>query len=65
MSCQYILIKLRGFIESRSKIPGAYCINLLPEKSSGYFNRIFFPYGKVNGKNHANLSFNFTRVFLR
>ena len=42
--------------------PGAYCINIFfPEKNSGYFNRFiltdFFFYGKVNGKNHANLSF--------
>ena len=25
--------------------PGAYCIKLLPEKNSGYFNRNFLPYG--------------------
>ena len=37
--------------------PGAHCIKLLPEKNSGYFNLSFFSYGKVNGKNHANLSF--------
>ena len=30
--------------------PGAYCIKLLPEKNSGYFNPNFFSYGKVNGK---------------
>ena len=32
---------------------GAYCIKLLPDKNSGYFNWSFFSYGK----NHANLSF--------
>ena len=37
--------------------PGAYCIKLLLEKNSGYFNQSFFSYGKVNGKNHANPSF--------
>ena len=26
-------------------------------ENSGYFNQSFFPYGKVNGKNHANLIF--------
>ena len=36
----------------------AYCTKHLPEKSSGYFYRsFFFSYGKVNGKNHANLRF--------
>ena len=25
------------------KCPGAYCIKLLPEKNSGYFNRSFSP----------------------
>ena len=37
--------------------PGANCIKLLPEKNSGCFNQIFLTYGKANGKNHANLSF--------
>ena len=41
----------------------AYCIKLLPEKNSGYFNLSFFSYGKVNGKNQANLSFQILPVF--
>ena len=41
---------------------GAYCIKNLPEKNSGYFNQ-FFSYGKVNGKNHANLSFQILPAF--
>ena len=42
--------------------PGAYCIKLLPEKNSGYFNQRFFSYGKVNGTNHADLSFSPVKV---
>ena len=40
---------------------GAHCIKLLPEKNSGYFNN-FFSYGKVNGTNHADLSFSPVKV---
>ena len=36
---------------------GAYCIKILPEKNSDYLDQSFFSCGKVNGKNHANLSF--------
>ena len=54
--------------ENRTKLylktyPGAYCIKHLPEKNSGYFNQSIFSYGKVNGKNHANLSFQILAEF--
>ena len=45
-------------------IPGAYCIQLLPEKNCGYFNQSLFSHGKVNGKILLTRDFGFYRSFL-
>ena len=45
-----VLFNLRMGGYNKLYDPGAYCIKLLPEKNSGYFNRSFLSYGKVNGK---------------
>ena len=57
--CLLIEMKIKNKVDNLLG-PIGYCIKLLPEKNSGYFNRSFFlrvspffPYGKVN----ANLSF--------
>ena len=43
--------------------PGAYCIKLLPEKNSGYFNRSFLPVVKSMVNSCFPEFSDFTRVF--
>ena len=43
--------------------PGAYCIKLLPEKNSGYFNQSFLPMVKSMVKSCLPEFSDFTRVF--